>query len=190
MILKLIPGQRIHFTVNGTEEVQGNFGPQIKFTGATPDDTDAVMFLNVDAAQRQLSRIGLSLASVCGRTVEFARTEKNGTKYTDINLPANGAPPKAKVDQTPRAYSSGPHIPGIDGPYQETGAPPSGAHGGGERDRTQQWDHLFAAYDLCLDKAVKIAKQMDAAQIGSSPESVAAIAATLLIQADRQGLTR
>lgn len=68
----------------------------------------------------------------------------------------------------------------------ETGAAPN--DGGGSR--IVAWGKLFEAYDLCMGKAVETAKKMDAAEIGSSPESVAAIAATLLIQADRQGLTR
>jgi hypothetical protein len=173
MILKLIPGQRIHFTVTATEPAEGKFGPQIKFTGTTPDDADAVMFLNVDAAQRQLGRIGLDTSSVVGRTVEFARTEKNGTKYTDINLPANGTPPKAKVDQTPRAYSSGPHIPGIDGPYQETGAPPA--------DMTSKLDAMFSLYDTCLAHAHSSAKRAFGNDV--TDEAVAAMAATLYIQA-------
>jgi hypothetical protein len=180
MILKLIPGQRIHFTVTNTEEVKGNFGPQIKFSGTTPDDSDAVMFLNVDAAHRQLGRIGLDTSSVVGRMVEFARTEKNGTKYTDINLPANGAPPKAKVDQTPRAYSSGPHIPGIDGPYQETGAPPSELTGI-PHININKLDALFGLYDACFAHAHSLAQK----SLGNdaSHEGISAMAATIFIAA-------
>jgi hypothetical protein len=181
MILKMIPGQRIHFTVTNTEEVKGNFGPQIKFSGTTPDDSDAVMFLNVDAAHRQLGRIGLDTSSVVGRTVEFARTEKNGTKYTDINLPANGAPPKAKVDQTPRAYSSGPHIPGIDGPYQETGAPPAD-------ESVSRLDGVLSLHDVCVMHATKsTARILKDAGFTPTAADILAAAATQMIGAQKIG---
>ena len=177
-ILKLIPGQRITFTVSGADTVQGNYGPQIKFSGETPDDRDAVMFLNVETAERQLGRIGLDLQSVVGKAVEFERIEKNGTKFTNINRVANGAAPRASAPAK-QAYSSGPAL-----PYeteQETGAPPAVAG----------FDKLFAAYSLIEDHVLATSVQkFERAKIGVSPESVAAQIATLLIQADRQGLTR
>lgn len=182
MILKLIPGQRINFTVAAIEEVTGNFGPQLKFVGATPDDANAVMFLNVEPAQRQLARLHLDSYNVIGRTVEFARTEKNGTKYTDINLPANGTDKPKPLSTSGKApYSSGPAL-----PYEtesETGAPPVA-------NKAEGFQRLFNAYDVCFAHALTKAALMDKAEVGSSPEAVAAIAATLLIQADRQGLTR
>ena len=185
MILKLIPGQRINFTVSNTEEVQGNYGPQIKFTGQTPDDDNAVLFLNVDTATRQLARIGLDAQSVVGRQVEFARTEKNGTKYTDINKPSAMPQPSVKplTTQGKEPYSSGPAL-----PYeveQETGAPPAVV-----TNKADGFQRLFSHYDVCMDHALQVAKKMETAGVGSDPEAVAAIAATLLIQADRQGLTR
>lgn len=180
MILKLLPGQRINFGVAAIEEVTGNFGPQLKFIGSTPDDQNAVMFLNVDAAQRQLARIGLDTQSVIGRKVEFARTEKNGTKYTDINLPAD-KPKPLTTSGVKQPYASGPAL-----PYEtesETGAAPTDTKADG-------FQRLFNAYDVCFSHALQIAQKMNKEDIGSSPEAVAAIAATLLIQADRQGLTR
>lgn len=179
-ILKLIPGQRIHFTVSAVEQVEGNYGPQYKFDGATPDDANATLFLNVSTAERQLDRIGYSLTSVVGQTVEIARTEKNGTKYTDINRVNGAVTPRAAAPSQPKqGFSSGGPL-----PYEtETGGAPA-------EPKTAQWDKLFAAYDVCMDKAISVARKMESAQIGSDPSAVAAMAATLLIQADRQGLTR
>ena len=184
MILKLIPGQRINFTVQGVDLVQGNFGPQYKFIGATPDDANAVLVLNVDAAQRQLNRIGMNADNVAGQTLEFARTEKNGTKYTDINLPSKMPQPAVKPLTTSgkAPYSSGGPL-----PYEtqsETGAPPVVAN------KVDGFERLFKHYDVCMDHALHVATKMECAGVGSDPEAVAAIAATLLIQADRQGLTR
>jgi hypothetical protein len=177
MILKLIPGQRINFTVAKTEEVQGNFGPQIKFTGETPDDADAVLFLNVDTAQRQLARIGYDTQSVIGRTVEFARTEKNGTKYTDINrvstMPQPHSPPVATSGKAP--YSSGGPLPFE---QSETGAPPSSAV------EVPTLDRVFHTYDVCFDHAYSVAHK----KMGNdcTHEGIAAMAATLFIQAHKR----
>ena len=178
-ILKMIPGQKIAFTVERVEQVEGKFGPQYAFRGETPDDTDAVMYLNVDAAERQLSRIGLTHSSVVGQTVEFERTEKNGTKYTNINR-TNGAPPVVdfkKLNQQKQAYSSGPAL-----PYeQETGAPPHGESGSVH----QKVDKMFSVYDVCLDHAHAVAKR----QFGNdvTDTAVAAMTATLFIAA-KEGL--
>lgn len=182
-ILKMIPGQRINFDVQAVEHVQGNFGPQYKFDGATPDDDHATIFLNTQTAERQLARVGLDVQSVIGRTVEFARTEKNGTKYTDINLPSRMPQPTTKPVATSgkEPYFSGPAIPGIDN--VETGAPPA-------QNKAEGFERLFQHYDVCMDHALQVAGKMEKAGVGSDPEAVAAIAATLLIQADRQGLTR
>jgi len=92
-------------------------------------------------------------------------------------------PPKNAVNAAPVAapakvaHSAGPHIPGIDGPYQETGAPPADATLGDKLSR------LFTLYDVCLDHAIVAARKLDAASIGSSPEAVAAMCATLYISA-------
>jgi hypothetical protein len=178
MILKLIPGQRINFTVEQVEEVKGNFGPQIKFTGATPDDADAVLFLNVEPATRQLERIGLDVKSVIGRTVEFERIEKNGTKYTNINRAEQAPAPKPAASNVKQAVSLGGPL-----PYElsETGAPPITVD--------PRLSKLFTVYDNCLDHALAVAKEkMDASDVGSSPEAVAAMAATLFIAAKEKGL--
>lgn len=171
-ILKLIPGQKINLTVRSVERVEGNFGPQLMFTGETPDDSNATLYLNIGPAERQLDRIGLSAETVIGQTVEIARTEKNGTKYTDINR-VNGSPPvqhTPKAAQVKQAYTSGPPIRGLDedGPA----ALPS------------RLDSLFSLYSVCLDHvlAVEVPK-LERAKIGASPEAVGSMTATLLIQA-------
>lgn len=170
--LKLIPGQRVNLRIDGVEQVQGNFGPQYAFKGATPDDQNATLYLNVDTADRQLARLGRDTSSIVGQTIEVARTEKNGTKYTDFNWPGT-APLQPAPRSTPQPssrpvstqgkepYSAGPVIPGIDVP---------------------QLDDLFNVYDVCLGHAQTAARAIP----NATPETVASIAATLFIQAAKR----
>ena len=129
-------------------------------------------------------KIGRSLRH-CAVRARYSRPSRSqsagaicGTKFTNINRVANGAAPRAPAPAK-QAYSSGPAL-----PYeteQETGAPPAVAG----------FDKLFAAYSLIEDHVLATSVQkFERAKIGVSPESVAAQIATLLIQADRQGLTR
>lgn len=178
--LKLIPGQRVNLTIAAIEQVQGNFGPQYAFKGSTPDDDKATLYINIDTADRQLARLGYDAHSAIGQTIEVARTEKNGTKYTDFNRPSTLPQPNTKPVST-TGYSAGPHIPAIDGPVyrEETGAPPK------PTPRTDRLDALFTVYDICFDHALQVAKKMDAADIGSDAETVHSIASTLFIGATK-----
>jgi len=170
-IIKLEPGQKILFTVALTESVEGNFGPQVKFTSTTGD----TLFLNVEPAERQLGRIGYTTASVRGQTVEFERIVKDGKKFTNINKP--GAQ-KLATASLPTAHSAGPHIPEIDGPYQETGAPPVDAE---PDELSPRMRKLLADYDVCWGHAVELARR----DLGNdaSHEGISAQAATMFIQA-------
>jgi hypothetical protein len=170
-ILKMVPGQKIAFTVARVEEVEGKFGPQYAFHGSTPDDADALMYMNVDAAQRQLARINLSITSVAGQTVEFARTEKNGTKYTDINRVASAPAPTGK-----QPFTAGPLL-----PYeqQETGAPPAAK-------TVPSLDKLFNLYDTCFAHAYSLAERT--LKQDASHEGISAMAATIFIAAKDKGL--
>lgn len=183
-ILKLLPGQKIHLTVVTTSLVEGNYGPQIKFSGFTADDNDAAIFLNVDTAEQQLARIGLTVETAKGQQVEIERIEKNGRKFTNINrvgassasapVAASAATRQPVGSLAKAGFSAGPHIPGMDD--------------GSDALPHEKLNRLFNIYGACMDHALLVAKKMDAAQIGSSPESTAAIAATLLIAAQRAGV--
>lgn len=187
-IIKLIPGQRIAFGVGGTEIVEGNYGPQIKFSGATPDDGSAVLFLNVEPATRQLERIGLTVDSVVGQKLEIERVEKNGTKYTNIYKANSGnAHMAAPVQAKPAAPSNAKQPLSSGGPLpweqEETGAPPADAF------PHEKLDHLFRVYSIIEDHVLATSVQkFTKAQVGSSPESVAAQIATLLIAAQKAGV--
>jgi hypothetical protein len=119
------------------------------------------------------------------------RQTKRNPKQPDFKCKdkaCNGViwPPKdqAQASQAPQphGYSAGPHIPALDGPYQETGAPPVVAA------IVPALAKVFALYDRCLAHAILAATTLEAAEIGSSPESVTAACATLFIQACQKGL--
>ena len=163
-ILKLNPGDRVSLTVRTVEVVEGNYGPQYKFSGATSSDKSAVIFLNLEPADKQLDRAGLKSGELVGETIDIERVEKNGTKYTNIYR-SNGTPrPLTTSGKEP--YSSGPRIPEMDGSAD-----------------IPKLDRLFALYGVCLSEAIQQAEKLNEAQIGSSPETVASMAATLFIQA-------
>jgi hypothetical protein len=160
-ILKLNPGDRVSLTVRNVEVVEGNYGPQYKFSGETPGDSCAVIFLNLEPADKQLARAGLKSGTLVGETIDIERVEKNGTKYTNIYRASNITPSQQK-----QPFSAGPRIPQMDEPIDPT-----------------KLDRLFALYAVCLSEAMGQAGKMEDSIGTASPECVASMAATLFIQA-------
>jgi hypothetical protein len=81
------------------------------------------------------------------------------------SMPQPSVKPVATSGKEP--YSSGPRIPGIDGPVD-----------------VEKLSNLFNIYGACVDHVLSsIVPKLEKAQIGASPESVSAMSATLLIQA-------
>lgn len=122
----------------------------------------------------------------CGGALWDNRATKTNPKAPDYKCkdkacdgciwpPRNGARPAAAPVAAKQAFTAGPHIPAIDAEHP-----------------AQPWerlDKLFNVHDLCLDHAIAVsAKKLDASEIGSSPESVVAIAATLFIAAKDKGI--
>jgi hypothetical protein len=171
-ILKLEPGQKALFTIASIEDVEGNFGPQWKFTATNGD----AMFLNVDTAERQLSRIGYSRAAVIGQTVEFERIQKGAQKFTNINKPGDA---KLAASTEKQSFSAGPLVPGMDD-QDRVVVPPTAV--------VNRLEGLFNLYGVCLDQAIVQAKKLDKAEIGHSPEAVASMCATMFIAAKDKGL--
>lgn len=98
------------------------------------------------------------------------------------------APPKQNA---PQAFSSGASLPYENpiapGQDSETGAPPD-VESGSVYPKLQR---MFSVYDVCLDHVLTtVAPKMAATDIGTSPESAAAMVATLYISAKDAGLTR
>jgi hypothetical protein len=101
--------------------------------------------------------------------------------------PKNGngaAAPATRVDNTPRAYSSGPHIPGIDGPCQETGAPPAGQ----SDESVSRLDGVLSLHDVCVMHATKsTARILKDAGFTPTAADILAAAATQMIGAQKIG---
>lgn len=121
------------------------------------------------------------------------RTTKRNPKAPDFKCrdkscdgavwpPKNGTAPvqAAPVSTEKQAFTSGPHIPEIDGPKP---AEPAMAAG------IAKLSAAFALYDVCQDHVLAVVvPKLDKAGIGSSDVSVAAMSATLFIQASQRGL--
>jgi hypothetical protein len=91
------------------------------------------------------------------------------------------APPAEK-----QAYSAGPHINGLDDApiaHAETGAPPSGAAQGVDFAAVNRLNKQFSLYDACLAHAHSAATRLFGNDV--TDEAVAAMAATLYIQANK-----
>lgn len=175
-ILKLSKGDRARFTVSRVEIANGEHGEQYKFVGSTPTDADAAFFMGMESAERQLGRIGLTVASVVGQTVEFAKPDK----YIDINK-ANGTAPAAAAPTGKQPFSAGPHVAGIDGDA------PTDA----QATRVEQLKKLASLHKRCLQFVIdEEIPMLEKPKIGASPESVSALTAQLFIAATQAGLHR
>lgn len=89
--------------------------------------------------------------------------------------PKEGAAPKAAPAPAKAAYSAGPHIPAIDD--------------GSDALPLEKLDHLFRVYGVIEDHVLKTSvPKFTKADVGTTPESVAAQIATLLIAAQKAGV--
>lgn len=108
-----------------------------------------------------------------GRTWDNRSTKRNpkAPDYKCRDRSCDGAvwPPKdqqngGRAAQGKQGFSSGPALPG---------------------EMPAKLDILFALYGVCLGEAIQQAGKLDEAQIGSSPETVASMAATMFIAASK-----
>lgn len=91
-------GESVTWTIAKAETTAGNFGPQVKFESTTGE----VLYLPADSAERQLSRIPLSVAECVGETLVISRdpNPKPGAKpYWGIRLAgaADKSPPSKRL---------------------------------------------------------------------------------------------
>ena len=125
----------------------------------------------------------------CGNDTWDNRVGKKNPKSPDYKCkdkacdgaiwpPRNCAPVPAQAKQ---AFSSGPLVPGIDGPYQETGAPPAEPVVFGAK-----LNGLFTLYGVCMDEVLSAqVPKLNKADVGTTPEAIAAMCATLFIAASK-----
>ena len=122
------------------------------------------------------------------RAPDFKCADKNCEGVIWPPKPGQRSPVSLPPANQKQELSSGPHIPGLDAPIaqSETGAPPADVESGSVVSRL---DKLFALFAVCLDHVVSVeAPKLAKSDIGTSPESAAAMCATLFIQACNKGL--
>lgn len=105
MIHKLATGP-ITLTIVSVEATEGNFGPQVCFTG----DEGTSVYISELSATKQIARLNMTMEDVVGQTLFFEQIKKDGKTYTNIALAgaatlaktaaavAAPAAPKAPVD--------------------------------------------------------------------------------------------
>lgn len=91
-IHKLATGP-ITMTVVAVDETEGNFGPQVQFTG----DDGTTVYVSLSSATSQLDRNKLNFETAIGQRLHFEQIKKDGKTFTNINrVPAGvGAPAAA-----------------------------------------------------------------------------------------------
>jgi hypothetical protein len=91
-IHKLATGP-ITMTVVAVDETEGNFGPQVQFTG----DDGTTVYVSLSSATSQLDRNKLNFETAVGQRLHFEQIKKDGKTFTNINrVPAGvGAPATA-----------------------------------------------------------------------------------------------
>lgn len=85
----------ITLNVVAVDEAEGNFGPQICFTG----DDGTQVYVSLASATSQLDRNKLTFETAIGQRLHFEQVKKDGKTFTNINragaASANGAAPAA-----------------------------------------------------------------------------------------------
>lgn len=87
-------------TIASVESTEGNFGPQVCFTG----DEGTSVYISELSATKQIARLNLTLEGCIGQTLFFEQIKKEGKTYTNIAL-AGGA------SVAPRAPAAAPAAP-------------------------------------------------------------------------------
>lgn len=76
----------ITLTIASIAETEGQFGPQVRFSGANGID----VYVNKAPTERGLARLNLTMETVVGQTIRFAQVKKDGKTFTNLDLAAPG----------------------------------------------------------------------------------------------------
>lgn len=151
----------ITLTIASVTESEGQYGPQVKFTGQDGME----VYVNKAPADRGLGRLNLTAETVVGQTVKFQQVKKDGKTFTNLDLAAPGtegigAPATATASTaTPVAYAPSPR---------------------------RSVEELDALYEQCLGIAMKhLVGKFDDAGIAYDGATIVSATATLFIQATK-----
>ena len=105
MIHKLANGP-LTITVAAVDSTEGNFGPQVCFTG----DEGTSVYISELSATKQIARLNMTLEETIGQTLFFEQIKKEGKTYTNIAL-AGGMNVKVSIASAAPAFASAPKPP-------------------------------------------------------------------------------
>jgi hypothetical protein len=91
MIHKLANGP-LTMTIAAVDSTEGNFGPQVCFTG----DEGTSVYISELSATKQIARLNMTMEETIGQTLFFEQVKKDGKTYTNIAL-AGGMNAKVSI---------------------------------------------------------------------------------------------
>lgn len=105
MIHKLANGP-ITITIASVDSTEGNFGPQVCFTG----DEGTSVYISELSATKQIARLNMTLEETIGQTLFFEQIKKDGKTYTNIAL-AGGMNAKVSIASASGSATAAPKAP-------------------------------------------------------------------------------
>lgn len=202
-------GESLTGNVTACEEVQGQYGAQVKFTFTTGD----ILFLPKESADRQLDRLGLDYDTAVGEALTFSRDHnpKKGSKpYWGISPAKAEKPAPSKRVQSPHAEATSPNAklplpfdePPADlmqgAPLQGEEADPTPLDAKAEAERIQRdaltraygdlYEQMLATMSNAHHRLSAIVDRKESVPLDSM--AVQAATATLWIAFDKLGLQR
>ena len=105
MIHKLANGP-LTITIASVDSTEGNFGPQVCFTG----DEGTSVYISELSATKQIARLNMTLEETIGQTLFFEQIKKDGKTYTNIAL-AGGMNAKVSIASASGSVTAAPKAP-------------------------------------------------------------------------------
>jgi hypothetical protein len=147
----------ITLTIASVTETEGQFGPQVRFSGANSID----VYVNKAPTERGLARLNLTMETVIGQTIRFAQVKKDGKTFTNLDLSTPGSE-------------------GIEAPAPAA-APVVSAYA-----PKRSVEELSSLYGECVGVAMsQLAARLDDAGIAYDGAVIASATATIFIQATK-----
>lgn len=150
----------ITMTIVSAVASEGQYGPQVKFTGQDGME----VYVNQAPVDRGLARLNLTVESVVGQTIKFAQVKKDGKTFTNLDLAA----------------------PGTEGLGAPAAATPATATVSTAVMPRRSIEELDALYGQCLAIAMKhVVAKLDDAGVQYDGSTIVSATATLFIQATK-----
>ena len=105
MIHKLANGP-LTITIASVDSTEGNFGPQVCFTG----DEGTSVYISELSATKQIARLNMTLEETIGQTLFFEQIKKDGKTYTNVAL-AGGMNAKVSIASASGSVTAAPKAP-------------------------------------------------------------------------------